>query len=50
MRQVYHVSLVVQCILYMDGVMKVKMGDEREGSGLPGGWKRVEIDWPLVCR
>ena len=24
--------------------------DGKEGSELPGGWKIVEIAWPLVCR
>ena len=23
--------------------------DGKEGSELPGGWERVETDWPLVC-
>ena len=32
--------------VYMDGVMK----EGKEGSELPGGWERVEIAWPLVCR
>ena len=22
----------------------------KEGSELPGGWERVEVAWPLVCR
>ena len=29
--------------VYMDAVMK-------EGSEIPGGRKKVEITWPLVCR
>ena len=36
-------------LLHIDGVRKeVKMG--KEGSELPGGWERVKIAWPLVCR
>ena len=29
--------------VYMNGVMK-------EGSEIPGGWGRMVITWPLVCR
>ena len=29
--------------VYMDGVMK-------EGGKIPGGWEKVEIVCPLVCR
>ena len=37
--------------VYVDGMMKeVKMGDEKEGSNLPGGLERVEIAWSLLCR
>ena len=25
-------------------------GDRKEGSEIPGGWERVEIDEPLGCR
>ena len=25
-------------------------GDRKEGSEIPGGWERMEISWPLVCR
>ena len=25
-------------------------GDGKERSEISGGWKRVEIAWPLVCR
>ena len=25
-------------------------GDGKEGSEIPGGWVRVKIAWPLVCR
>ena len=25
-------------------------GDAKEGSKISGGWERVEIAWPLVCR
>ena len=36
--------------VYTYGVMKeVKMGWEGGGE-LHGGWERVEIAWPLVCR
>ena len=38
--------------VYIDGVMKVKMGIGRSdwiGNELPGGWERVEIAWSLVC-
>ena len=27
-----------------------KDGDGKEGTDIPGGWERVEIAWPLVCR
>ena len=37
--------------IYMDGVVKGGAnGDGKEGSELPGRWKRVEIIWPLACR
>ena len=32
--------------VYMDGVMK----EVKEGSELHGGWERVKIAWPLICR
>ena len=35
--------------VYMDGVMK-EDGDGKDGIELQGGWERVEIAWPLVCR
>ena len=25
-------------------------GDGKEGSEVPGGWERVKVAWPLVCR
>ena len=25
-------------------------GDVKEGSELSGGWERVKIPWPLICR
>ena len=34
--------------VYMDGVMKEVNG--KDGSEIPGGWKRMEIAWPLVYR
>ena len=27
-----------------------KEGNGKERSKIPGGWERVEIAWPLVCR
>ena len=33
--------------VYIDGV---EDGYGKEGNEIPGGWKRVEIAWPLVCR
>ena len=32
--------------VYIDGVMK----EGKKGSEIPGGWERVNIAWPLVCR
>ena len=43
---VYHVSLALQCIY---GWSDEDGADGKEGSELPGGWERVETDWPLVC-
>ena len=41
------------CIMspWLDRVMKEvkRWGWEEEGV-LPGGWERVEITWPLVCK
>ena len=45
---VYHVSLAVQCI-YGWSDEGGEDGDRKEGSELPGGWKRVDIAWPLAC-
>ena len=45
----YHVSLAVQCI-YGWSDEEGKDGDEREGNELFGGWERMEIALPLVCR
>ena len=43
-------KIIFQCTVYMDGVMKDKDGTGKEESELPGGWERLEIAWPLVCR
>ena len=45
----YHVTLVVQGIHGWSD----EGGEDRDGkemSELPGGWERVEITWPIVCR
>ena len=44
----YYVPIAVKCIYgWRDGG---EDGDGKEGSELSGGWERVEIAWPLVCR
>ena len=48
-RQGYHSSLAVQCI-YGRSDEVGEDGDGKERSQIPGGWKRMEIAWPLVCR
>ena len=45
----YHVSLAFQCIYGLSDEGDEDM-DGKEGSELPGGWKRVGIAWPLVGR
>ena len=45
----YHVSLAVQCI-YGWSDEGGEDGDAKEKSELPGGWERVEIAWPIVCK
>ena len=35
--------------VYIDGLM-MEVGMGRKGSEIPGGWERVAIAWPLVCR
>ena len=45
----YHVSLAVHCT-YGWGNEISEDEDGKEGSEFPGGWERVEIAWPLVCR
>ena len=46
---VYHIPLAAQSIYG-----RIDEGGEdrdgKEGSELTGGWERVEIAWPLVCR
>ena len=44
-----HVPLAVQCI-YGWSDEGGEDGDVKEVSDIHGGWKRVEIAWPLVCR
>ena len=46
---VYHVTLAVQCI-YGWSDEGGEDGDGKEGNKIPGGWERVEIAWPIVCR
>ena len=45
----YHVSLAVQC-KYGWSDEGGEDGDGKEWSELLGGWERVKIAWPLVCR
>ena len=45
----YTVPLADQCI-YGWSDEEGENGNEKEGSELPGGWERVEIPWPIVCR
>ena len=45
----YHVSLAVQRI-YGCNDEGGEDGDGKEGSEISGGWKKVVITWPLVCR
>ena len=45
----YHVPLALQCI-YGWSDEGGEDGDGKEGSEIPGGWERVVIAWPLVCR
>ena len=33
--------------VYMDGVMELSVGI---GRMILGGWERVKIAWPLVCK
>ena len=36
---------------YMDRVMReVKIWMGRRGGELHGGWERVEVAWPLICK
>ena len=41
--------MTLQCI-YGRSDEDVENGDREEESEISGGGKRVEIDWPLVCR
>ena len=43
----YHVPLVVQC-KYAWSDEGGEDGDGKE-SGIPGGWERMEIAWPLYA-
>ena len=45
----YSALLAFQCI-YGRSDEVVEDGDRKEDSEIPGGWKRVEITWALVCR
>ena len=45
----YHVPLAVQCI-YGWSDEEGEDGDGNEGSGIPGGWEKLEFTWPLVWR
>ena len=45
----YHVPLAVQ-LIYGWSDEAGEDGDGKEGSELPGGYEKVEITWPLVCR
>ena len=45
----YHVPLTVQCI-YGWRDEEGEDEDGKEGSEILGGWERIEIAWPLVCR
>ena len=45
---VYHVSLAVQYIYGWSD--EGEDGDGKERSELSGGWERVEVAFPLVCR
>ena len=42
----YHVPLDVQCIYGWSN----EDGDGKKGCELPGGWERMEIALPLICR
>ena len=50
--------LAVHAVPYRHGVQCIygcrdeggEDGNGKEGSDIPGGWERVEIAWPLVCR
>ena len=44
-----HVPLAIQRIYGWSGE-RGEDGDLREKNGIPGGWKREEIAYPLVCR
>ena len=46
---IYHIPLAFQCICGRSNEGG-EDGDREEGSEIPGGWERVEITWPLVCR
>ena len=45
----YLVPLAFQCIFGCSNEQG-EDGDEKEGSEIPRGGKRMEIAWPLVCR
>ena len=46
------VSCPFGCLVYIYGWSDEggEDGDGKEGSELPGGWEKVEIVWPLLCR
>ena len=48
-RRVLCIMYYVQCIHGCSNE-RGEDKDRKEGSELPGGWERVEIAWPLVCR
>ena len=45
----YHVPLAVQCTYGCSDEIG-EDGDGKEGNKIPGGWERIEIVCPIVCR
>ena len=45
----YHVPLAVQCI-YGWSDEGGEDRDGKEGSEHHGGWEKMDIAWPLVCK
>ena len=46
---VCYVPLALKCI-YGWNDEGGEDGDWKEGIEIPGGWERMEVAWPLVCR